>query len=129
MQTGESIKKNPVKHRLSKEEKTCHVNAFRQSGKSMKAWCAENGLNYSVFKRWLYKDRHGNTSQAAVPAKATTDSNLTWMNMRIDTKPSPDEKTATEAGLLIEANGIRIHVRNEASQDLLKLVLNEVLAR
>lgn len=113
--------------RRTQDEKISIINAFRASGMKMKVWCARNGVSYETLKRWLYKQR----LTEIVPKKATSvlapSNEMSWTC--IQPTHSNHEPSADSGSISIVTGSIRIDLPTSASQELVKLVLREVLAK
>jgi len=83
--------------------------AYRTSGQTMKAWCAEQGIKVDQLKYWLYKRKRGVRAEASA----------TWLPVRVDAPAEPSE----EASLAVQVGTAQIEVQPGFSATLLREVV------
>ena len=92
--------------RRTREEREALVKQWRESGKTMTAWCSEQQIPITTFCGWAY------------PKKASKKSNIVT---RTDFAELRDEMST--AKVLIEWRGCKIHIDCEAAPMILERCL------
>jgi hypothetical protein len=94
----------------TKREWAKKIELWRQSGKSVKAWCRENHVVYTTFLGWRNRLKlNQNVNSTSSSSK----------NQFIELK----EGLKTASGISLECEGVRIHLTSEFDELLLKRCL------
>lgn len=96
------------------QEKQAFVKQFKESGKSLSAWCREQGIPTSTFSKWVEKF----SSPQSQPVQ--------FLCVRDSQQTTNSRESQTEPMLLLETGPYKLHIQESTSGRLLASVL-EVL--
>jgi len=96
--------------KISQEEKEGHVNRWKESGMTKKAYSEHAGINYWAFKRWC--EQHGYVKKREPLLQAGF----------IQLKPSSLPPTGNLE--VIYPNGVRIQLPATNNKELLRTLIN-----
>jgi len=78
---------------ISKAERLKQVEEYRQSGKSLLAWCKEQGIAPSTLRHHVDREKKKRKAKFIEIKPTTQGIKLTWKNISLDLDPAFDEKT------------------------------------
>ena len=99
----------------NKEKWTTIVEAQQSSGQTQKAWCQENQVNIHKFNYWKKRLTTKSTQDATSEPIGTFE----WANVVVENFSSEIE---------IEVGSVRIHLKSNFDEDLLKKLIRTLQA-
>lgn len=110
-----------TKHQLRLEEWKDRVQACRNSGMTIKNWCAEHGIREQTYYRWqklVWEAGTQSITLACAPAQSVTFAEY----------QSPVSKTDTPSGLVVHLACGRVEIPNGADRETIAFTLEALKA-